>query len=133
MGDISNIPFYEGSDIVVAKFAPEGDLLAATYIGGSNNDGLNIDKDLTYNYADEARGEVFLDANDQIIIASCTWSNNFPVTSGAYQTKHGGSQDGVLIKIKPDLSALVFATYPWRQQCRCSLRFKIRPQKAVLL
>ncbi|MBK8678080.1 MAG: PKD domain-containing protein [Sphingobacteriales bacterium] len=111
VGDISNIPFYEGSDIVVAKFAPEGDLLAATYIGGSDNDGLNIDKDLTYNYADEARGEVFLDANDQIIIASCTWSNDFPVTSGAYQTKHGGSQDGVLIKIKPDLSALVFATY----------------------
>ena len=58
----NNIQYTNGADIVVARFSTDGsDLVASTYLGGSGDDGLNLAADLTFNYADEARGEVFLD------------------------------------------------------------------------
>ncbi len=109
----SGVNFPNGSDIIVCRFNEDGtDLLGATFVGGSGNDGLNEAIGLRYNYADEARGEIILDASGNVVIASSTSSSNFPTTSGAFQNSYGGGgQDGVFFRLSADLSSLVSSTY----------------------
>jgi len=99
-------------DIICTKFTEDGTaLVGSTYIGGSGDDGFNSGGSLKYNYADEFRGEVDLDNDNNIYIASCTRSNNFPVSSLNLQKKLGGGLDGVVIKLDSTLSNLVWSTY----------------------
>ena len=106
-------------DIIVTKFNAAGStLLGSIKIGGSNDDGVNIrpkyigssgaDR-LRRNYGDDARSEVILDANNNVYLASCTQSNNFP-TIFAAQTNFGGIQDGVILKLTPNLAGVLFST-----------------------
>ena len=112
----------EGSryDIVITKFNAAGTgLIGSVRIGGSGDDGVNIrpkyidplgaDR-LRRNYGDDARSEVILDAANNIYLASCTQSNNFP-TLLAVQPIFGGAQDGVILKFSPNLNSLLFSTY----------------------
>ena len=98
----SSHPF--GCDIFLAKFGTDGSLMASTFVGGYGSDGLNYADQLFYNYGDAFRGEVNVDENDNVIIASVTRSQDFPVTSGSYG---GGASDGVLFKLNPDLSSML--------------------------
>ncbi len=111
---------YSGNgDVIVSKFNTSGSsLLASTYIGGSDLDGLNISDDfytqysLKFSYADETRGDVEVDDNNNIIVASCTQSFDFPVTPGAAQTTfRGGLQDGMVFKLNSSMTSLIFSTY----------------------
>ncbi len=103
---------YAGSDIVVTKLNANGTLLmGSTYVGGSDNDGLNYDNTLSYFYGDGFRGEIILDANDNPIIASNTFSNDFPVSVGAPQTSFGGLSDGVIFKLDANLTSMVWGSY----------------------
>ncbi|MEZ4721685.1 MAG: gliding motility-associated C-terminal domain-containing protein [Flavobacteriales bacterium] len=102
-----------GYDIVVVSLTSDGSqLVGSTYIGGSANDGKNLESGgvLTF-YADDFRGEVVLDSMDNIYISSFTQSNNFPATSGVFQDTLAGQQDGVVCKLNPLLSTLHLATY----------------------
>lgn len=111
-----------GIDIYVAKFSADGhQLLASTYVGGNENDGVNYNihggnypaafyDSLTSNYGDQFRGEIMLDAQGNCIIASSSRSSNFP-TANAIQPVKGGMQDGVLFKLNSDFSALIFSTF----------------------
>jgi gliding motility-associated-like protein len=111
-----------GVDIFVTKISANGQqLLASTYVGGSGNDGVNYNTyggnypaalydSLTSNYGDQFRGEIMLDALGNCIIASSSRSNNFPIVNAIQPTK-GGKQDGVIFKLNPDFSALIFSTY----------------------
>jgi hypothetical protein len=104
--------FSLGSDIFIAKLNQNGtQLLGSTYIGGSNNDGFNLNKYLVYNYADEARGEIILDENSNVYITSSTNSINFPTSTNAYQTTFGGSQAAIVCKLNHDLTNLLWSTY----------------------
>ncbi|HNR53768.1 MAG TPA: gliding motility-associated C-terminal domain-containing protein [Flavobacteriales bacterium] len=102
-----------GTDIIIARLSADGsDLLASTFIGGANNDGMNTAAGLKFNYADEIRGEVLLDANDNVYVASSTASTDFPTTSSALQPVYGGgAQDGVLMKFDASLTTLSWCTY----------------------
>lgn len=103
--------YVNGSDIVLTKFTADGSQLAAsTFIGGSGNDGTNTASQLKFNYADEFRGEVEIDAFGNIYIASCTFSTNFPVVGGL-QTTNSGGLDGCIARFSADLSTLQFSTY----------------------
>src|SRR6185369_17257689 len=69
---------------------------------------------LQRNYGDDGRSEVILDAGGNVYVASSTQSSNFPVTPGAFQSTFGGgsnNQDGVVLKLDPSLSNLLFASY----------------------
>ena len=91
--DMSNglgINYINGSDIFVSKISADGaNLMGSTYIGGSGNDGLNrtsataSDDTLRYNYADEIRGEIEIDQNNNIYVGTCTQSTDFPTTNNS--------------------------------------------------
>lgn len=108
--------FASGTDLFVTKFNAAGSaLVGSTYIGGSNNDGLNddqtFDHPLYYNYGDQFRGEVVVDAAGNIYGVSSTMSTNFPVTPGAFQGTSRGGQEAVVFKFNPTLSSLTWSSY----------------------
>lgn len=100
-----------GSDLIISRFSEDGSmLLASTYLGGTANDGLNLSPVLKYNYADEVRGEVFIDGDDNCLVTSCTYSADFP-TMNAFQDSLGGGLDGLVLKMDENLSTLIWSTY----------------------
>ena len=111
-------------DIVVTKLNSTGtNLIGSLRIGGTGNDGVNISttrspSSLQYNYGDDGRSEVIVDGGGNIYVASNTQSlssdpsERFPVTPGAFQANPGGgTQDGVVLRIDPNVSNLVFSSY----------------------
>lgn len=111
---IQSIRYQDGSDIVLSKFSIDGgSLLASTFLGGSGNDGLNTTGQtrLEFNYGDAVRGDLIIDAADNVYIASCSFSNDFPGTAGHYQPSAGGNLDAVIARLNSDLTSLDWATY----------------------
>lgn len=114
-----------GSDIIITKLNSAGtDIISSLRIGGTGADGVNIRPNYTNpealstrrNYGDDARSEIILDAGGNPILASVTQSTNFTVTPNAFQTTPGAPtpsrfQDGVLIKLTPDLNTVLFSSY----------------------
>ncbi len=109
-----------GFDIFLTKISGDGKtLLASRKFGGTSNDGVNIqDKEtspgavsISRNYGDDARSEVIVDGNNDILLSSCTQSANFPTTANAFQQNFGGSQDGVVLKLNPDMSNVLFSSF----------------------
>lgn len=111
------------SDIYVVKFNATGtQLLASTFIGGSERDGLNgtIENGypnpsiLAYNYGDLYRGEIIVDNRDNIYFASTTESSDgkgLPI-SGGFQTSFGGGvEDGCVFKLTPNLDGILWSSY----------------------
>lgn len=103
---------FTGSDIYVFKLSEDGTtMLASTYVGGSELDGLNIGATaLAKNYGDQFRGEINFDGNGNPIVASSTRSSDFP-TVNPFDNSLGGTQDGVFFKLNQDLTSLLFSTY----------------------
>lgn len=105
-----------GFDIVVTKLNTTGTaILGSKRIGGGGMDGVNIStarspNSLSVFYGDDSRSEVILDNSDNIYLVGNTQSDNFPTTPGASQTAKAGKQDGVVMKIAPDVSTVMFST-----------------------
>ncbi len=114
-------------DIVLTKFKADGTgLIGSRMIGGIGNDGVNIKNkyptdgqgvnSLRRNYGDDSRSEVIIDANGNLLLASCTQSLDFPLVN-AFQTVNGGNnaegraQDGVFIKTNSDLSTILVSSF----------------------
>ncbi len=107
-----------GADIIITKFNATGTaLIGSTFVGGSADDGVNfsgnemIRGSLKYNYADDGRGDIILDNNNNVYIASCTASNNFPATAGCAQQSNAGLQDGCVFKLNANLTSMLWSTY----------------------
>ncbi len=105
-------------DIVLVRFDQNGANIRSTFVGGTGSDGSNIgpffaQQSLLLNYGDNSRGEVIVDAQDNVYVASCTKSSNFPVlgSPSALQGSLAGLQDAVVFKMNPDLSNLMWSTY----------------------
>lgn len=109
-------------DIVVTKLNATGTtLMGSMKIGGTGHDGVNIrgkyvapeGADVTRrNYGDDARSEVIVDAAGDVWLASCTQSNGFPVRNSLMQPLFGGGrQDGVIIKLTPNLGSILFSSF----------------------
>lgn len=104
--------FTDGQDLYVARLSDDGTaLIASTYVGGNNTDGLNISGTmLMKNLGDQFRGEIILDAQENIIVSSTTRSANFPTQFGSQSTL-AGAQDAVIFKMTPTLSTMIWSTY----------------------
>ncbi|MBQ2375253.1 MAG: gliding motility-associated C-terminal domain-containing protein [Bacteroidales bacterium] len=120
------VSFPFGVDIYVSRFSNDGTaLLASTYVGGTNNDGLNYreiynanqyiayfgNDSLYANYGDGARGELITDDQNNVYVGTTTFSSNFPVTPNAFQTTFGGNQEGVVFKLDYALSTMIFSSF----------------------
>jgi len=110
--------YHGNGDIFVSIFSEDGSrLVASTYVGGKGRDGFNGTQpyveptgDLSYNYGDAYRGEVIVDNADNILVASCTQSDDL-VTKQSFQAKFGGVQDGLVMKLSSDLSTLDWMSF----------------------
>src|SRR5262249_55166558 len=73
----------------VTKLNPSGNgLVYSTYLGGG-----------TANAQDQAWA-IAVDASGNAYVTGSAYSNNFPITSGAYQTSFVGQQDAFVTKLR---------------------------------
>jgi gliding motility-associated-like protein len=147
--------FCGGSDIYISKFNTGGTtLLASTYYGGTGNDGINyltntfVDNvaaflnpcatsfpstaydSLQTNYGDQFRGEIQVDALNNIYIVSSTRSSNIPIVGGFDNTLNG-AQDAILAKFNSALTALVFSSYYGGSHNDCGNGIFISPAQDI--
>lgn len=107
---------FSGTDIYVIKMSAAGNaVLNATFVGGSDNDGINLGDsgssgELVFNYGDTFRGEIILDPQGNVLVASSSRSSDFPVFSPS-QAFLAGEQDAVLFKLNPTLNNMLWSTY----------------------
>lgn len=88
-----------GGDAFVAKVNASGSALVySTYLGGSTSQ--------------QAYG-IAIDASGNAFVAGETYSPDFPITAGAFQTTYGGNTypDAFVTKLNASGSALVYSTY----------------------
>lgn len=131
---------FNGTDIYVIRINPGGTaVLNATYVGGSGNDGVNVgsssfqgDGDLVFNYGDNYRGEIILDSQGNVLVASSTRSGNFPLVSPS-QAFLNGLQDAVLFKLNPALSVMMWSTYYGGSNLDCGNAVAINSANEVYL
>jgi|GEM_PF-4620679 len=71
-------------------------MVASTYMGGTDRD--------------SSRG-LAIDGNGDLILAGFSFSTDFPVTAGTFQTVKSGIDDATLFKMAPDLSTLIWSTF----------------------
>ncbi len=96
-------------DIIVTHLNSTGSaLVGSTYVGGTQNDGYNA---INTHYGDTFRGEIIVDGSGNALVASFSSSTDFPATSSAYDQTNAGGQDGVVIKLSPNMGSLIWATY----------------------
>ncbi|MEJ6737835.1 MAG: gliding motility-associated C-terminal domain-containing protein [Cryomorphaceae bacterium] len=100
-GSPLNFDFDDGFDAFILKLNPSGtNLLAATYMGTSGNEGLNLA--LAKNYGDQARGEIVVDAQDNVYVASTSNSGASPLS---------GTSDAWLFSLTSNLQILRWQTF----------------------
>ncbi|GAB2868330.1 DUF7948 domain-containing protein [Hymenobacter ruber] len=94
-----------GTDMVLAKLSANGSqLLGATYMGGTGNDGrLLATSNLLANAGDDFRGDVITDRQNNVYFTTVTRSSNFPTSGGAV---FAGGHDAVVVKLNAGLTAL---------------------------
>jgi hypothetical protein len=85
------------ADIAVSKISADGtQLLISTFVSGSdteNGEGISVD------------------SNGIVYFGGDAYSVNYPVTPNAFQGSNAGQQDGILVKLNPDFTDLLYSTY----------------------
>lgn len=108
-----------GYDIIVTKINSTGTaIIGSVKIGGSGDDGVNIDPDgresapssLMRNYGDDSRSEVIIDFTGNVWIASSTQSSDFP-TLNAFQTTKGAAQDAAVLRFNTNCTQVLFSSF----------------------
>lgn len=85
------------ADLSISKFNSDGtQLLYSTYLGGSLNDQPH---------------SLIVNNNNELYIFGRSNSNDFPVTSAAYDTSHNGLLDIIVSRINADGTQLLASTY----------------------
>lgn len=128
----SSIVYANGADVFVMVLSKDGSkLIGSTYVGGSANEGINDTRTLAIrNYGDEYRGEVIVDEQNNIYIASTTNSKDFPVTNSS---KLVGSNDAVVFRLTADCSKLEWSTFLGGSDYDAAFSVKVTPQREVFV
>lgn len=110
--------YTNGTDIVLTKLDASGHLIASTFVGGAGNDGIlrmnaigDYTNQLIYSYGDYQRGDVFVDDDDNVYVASSTDSTTFPIVGTIQSTYSGGNSDAVVFSLDSNLGNLRWSTY----------------------
>jgi gliding motility-associated-like protein len=135
--------FCGGTDIYISKLSANGQsLIASTFYGGTGNDGVNyltvtyndfVDASnnpcitnfpstnydsLQTNYGDQFRGEIQIDALNNIYVASSTRSGDIPI-QGGFDNSINGGQDAIVAKFNSNLSGLLYSSFIGGSQNDC--------------
>ena len=90
-------------DFFISKFSPDlSTLYYSTFIGGTGPEAGS---------PNGAGVQLAINSDDNIVIVGYTQSNDYPVTSGAYDETYNGGKDGIISILTPDLSELLSSTY----------------------
>jgi len=85
------------NDVFVTKLNASGSgLVYSTYIGGSSSD-------LGWDIAVDGSGNAY--------VTGRTWSTDYDVTPGAFQTTYGGGSEVIVTKLNASGNGLVYSTY----------------------
>ena len=99
------------TDICLIRLGIKGArLIASTYVGGSRLDGMLEAPVTSANYGDVFRGEVIIDQDGHILVASWTTSADFPISSRSSVGYHDQA-DGVLFKMSEGLNSLIWSVF----------------------
>jgi len=112
LADLDYPSYISGSDLFIFKLSENGQrLIASSFLGGNGTDGImNVRETLVTNYGDQFRGDVIIDSDNNIYIASHSHSANFPIKN-ASQGRLNGQVNGVICKLNANLSTLLWSTY----------------------
>lgn len=132
--------FAQGTDIVVTKLGPSGNLIASTFMGGPGNDGVlrmrsiaDYINPLVDNYGDYQRGDIFVDSNDNVFVTTSTDSTGFPVRNALQNTYAGGESDAVVFSLNTNLSDLRWSTYLGGSNSDAAYSIKVDSKGAVIV
>jgi uncharacterized protein (TIGR03437 family) len=91
-----------GIDAFVAQWQPQSLKPSYNIIMGGSGGSTN-----------EEALDIALDAAGNVYLTGRTFSSNFPVTTGAIQSAHGGGEQGdvFITKIDPQAKSLIYSTY----------------------
>ena len=104
-------------DGFIAKLGTSGQIVYATYIGGSGGD--------CETGGDYKECTIAIDITGAAYITGPTYSSNFPVKGDAINSTHNGGQDGFVLKLNPEGSDLVYSTYFGGENNECNETCKI--------
>jgi hypothetical protein len=85
-----------GKDLFVAKYSPDGEIIYATYIGGSKT---------------EMQKDIKVDSEGNVYLTGFGNSPDLPVTDNAFQKELPGAQAAFLVVLNPEGSDLVYSSY----------------------
>ena len=129
------VPYGQGTDIFVARISKNGSqLLASTFLGGSQNDGINPPYGaLEKNYGDMLRGDIITDDESNIYISSVTSSLNFPAINGIDDSYNGGPTDAIIVKLNTNLTEMIWSTFLGGNGADASLTLKFDKAKNIFI
>ncbi|MDQ3393547.1 MAG: PKD domain-containing protein [Bacteroidota bacterium] len=132
---LSGIKYANGSDIIISHFSASGNqLLGSTYVGGSKNDGIMPKfETLTKNYGDQFRGDLILDEDNFIYVASHTSSTDFPLVDPFQPQFGGGLRDAIIFKISPNLTDLIWSSYLGGANEDAAYSIKVDAEKNIVV
>lgn len=96
--------YSNGTDMYIVKLNTNGTLNSSRMLGGAGNEAIKASS-LAWtidNYGDGSRGDIYIDANNDILVATNTTSNTITGVTGTLQ----GGQDALLLKFDPNLNLL---------------------------
>ena len=97
------------TDAFVSKLSVDGStLMYSTYLGGSSDENANQLLGTDYGFG---FGGIAVDNSGNAYVTGSTASNDFPTTTGAFQTTRGGSFDAFACKLSTDGKTLDYSTY----------------------
>ncbi len=110
-GNSANNYFYrfpQGTDAYVTVFTPNGSaLVGSTFLGGTGREAINTA--IQRNYGDGSRGEVIVDDQNNIYVATTTFSNDYPIVNTNVGGNSGGCDAGVT-KFSPNVATVLWST-----------------------
>ncbi len=106
---VSGINFEEGSDLVITSLDPEGRLRNSRMLGGHENEGmLESGHPLIANYGDHFRGDIFINIEGKILIATSTKSD-FLTTVDTVESV-AGTSTALIIKMEKETLEVEWVT-----------------------
>lgn len=97
-----------GTDAYVAVLSQNGsNLVGSTYLGGTGREAINTA--IQRNYGDGSRGEVVVDDQNNIYIATTTFSSDYPLVNSNVGG-NSGNCDAALTKLNSNASSVIWST-----------------------